>query len=68
MLTSQNDNTDVSLAEGDRIVVPLEGPAVTIVGQVRRPAIYELDSGQLSISVPDLVALAGGLEIRGAYR
>ena len=68
LLTSQNINTDVSLAEGDRIVVPLDGPAVTIVGQVKRPAIYELDSGQLRISVPDLVALAGGLEIRGAYR
>jgi len=68
LLTSQNANTDVSLAEGDRIVVPLEGPAITIVGQVKRPAIYELDAGQVRISVADLVALAGGLEIRGAYR
>jgi len=67
-LGGQNMNADVSIAEGDRIVVPLEGPAVTVVGQVKRPAIYELDSGQVRISVPDLIALAGGVEIRGAYR
>ncbi len=61
-------NTDVSLTEGDRIVVPLAGPAATVVGQVRRPAIYELLPNQACISVPELVALGGGLEIRGTYR
>jgi protein involved in polysaccharide export with SLBB domain len=68
LLATPAANPDVSLAEGDQIVVPLEGPAVTIVGQVKRPAIYELPLGQTRISVPDLLAMAGGLEIRGSYR
>jgi len=46
----------------------LEGPAVTIVGQVKRPAIYELPLGQTRVSVADLVAMAGGVGIRGSYR
>ncbi|HYM17472.1 MAG TPA: SLBB domain-containing protein [Micropepsaceae bacterium] len=68
LLATPAANPDVSLTEGDQIVVPLEGPAVTIVGQVKRPAIYELPVGETRISVPDLVAMAGGLEIRGTYR
>src|SRR5258706_2794240 len=68
LLATPAANPDVSLSAGDQIVVPFEGPAVTIVGQVKRPAIYELPIGQTRVSVPDLLAMAGGLEIRGSYR
>ncbi len=55
------------LQEGDRIVVPPLARTVGVVGAVRRPAIYEL-GGRRAISARDLVDLAGGVELRGAYR
>ncbi|HVZ36541.1 MAG TPA: polysaccharide biosynthesis/export family protein, partial [Polyangiaceae bacterium] len=49
---------DVRLQAGDAIFVPPVGPRVTVDGEVRRPAIYEVKSEE---SVAELVALAGGL-------
>jgi len=49
---------DVRLQAGDAIFVPPIGPTVTIIGEVRRPAIYEVRNEQ---SVADLLTLAGGL-------
>jgi polysaccharide biosynthesis/export protein len=49
---------DVRLQPGDAIFVPPIGPRVTVDGEVRRPAIYEVRTEE---SVGDLVALAGGL-------
>jgi protein involved in polysaccharide export with SLBB domain len=46
------------LLPGDAILVPPIGATVTVDGEVRRPAIYEIKNEQ---SVADLVALAGGL-------
>ena len=54
--------------DGDRIRVPLLGVTVAVTGLVRQPAIYELPAGQKGISAADLMALAGGEEVRGAYR
>jgi polysaccharide export outer membrane protein len=48
---------DLRLQAGDVIFVPPLGPTVAVDGEVRRPAIYELDAEQ---SVAQMVALAGG--------
>jgi protein involved in polysaccharide export with SLBB domain len=68
LLSAQGAGTDVGLAEGDRIVVPLQTSAIAIVGQVKRQAIYELPPGQTAISIFEAMRLAGGTEVRGAYR
>src|SRR5262249_12840279 len=49
---------DARLMAGDAIFVPPLGATVTIDGEVRRPAIYEL-KGERAVS--DLVEMAGGL-------
>lgn len=49
---------DARLQPGDAIFVPPVGPRVTVDGEVRRPAIYEVRNEQ---SVAALVVLAGGL-------
>jgi polysaccharide biosynthesis/export protein len=49
---------DVRLQAGDAIFVPPIGPKVTVDGEVRRPALYEVKNEE---SVAELVALAGGL-------
>ena len=68
VLTGHGEASHVSLADGDRIVVPPLGPTVAVVGWVRRPGIYEIAGGRSSTNVRDLLSLAGGLEVRGKYR
>jgi len=48
---------DVRLSSGDAIFVPVSGPRVTITGEIKRPAIYELKGSE---KVSDLLAMAGG--------
>lgn len=58
-LLIRGDTTDdTKLLPGDAIFVPAVGPTVSISGEVRRPAVYEMKG---ETSVADLVALAGGL-------
>lgn len=49
---------DLSLADGDRIVVPLIGPTVAIAGEVDRPGIYELPRDG-RVAGQGIVALSG---------
>ena len=59
---------DVRLQAGDAIFVPPIGAQVTVDGEVRRPAIYEVKNEE---TVAELVALAGGLNAganRGAVK
>ncbi|HWY61191.1 MAG TPA: SLBB domain-containing protein [Rhizomicrobium sp.] len=66
-----NANSEVAhmqLADGDRILVPPLGKTVAISGMVRQPGIYELPSGASGMPAQALLALAGGLEVRGQYR
>jgi protein involved in polysaccharide export with SLBB domain len=52
------DNTqDAELQSGDVIFVPVVGPKVSITGQVKRPAIYEIFGSE---RLTDLIELAGG--------
>ncbi|HHT9130107.1 MAG TPA: SLBB domain-containing protein, partial [Candidatus Brocadiaceae bacterium] len=49
---------DARLQSGDVIFVPPIGPVVGIVGQIKRPAIYELKG---PVSIDGLIDMAGGL-------
>lgn len=49
---------DFRLESGDTIFIPTIGPIAAISGEVKRPAIYEL---QGSTRVQDLIEMAGGL-------
>lgn len=49
---------DIRLQSGDTIYVPVIGPVAGIAGNVRRPAIYELNGEK---TLRDILKLAGGL-------
>jgi polysaccharide export outer membrane protein len=68
VLTDRGTGTNLRLADGDRIRVPVLGPTVAVAGLVRQPGIFELPAGQRSIPVAALMALAGGEEVRGRNR
>jgi polysaccharide biosynthesis/export protein len=58
MLIHGDSAGDAKLLEGDVIFVPPVGQTVSVSGEVRRPAIYEIKG---ETTVEDLVQLAGGL-------
>jgi protein involved in polysaccharide export with SLBB domain len=68
ILTGSGTVRQVTLGDGDRIVVPPLTKVAAVAGWVRRPGIYEIPAGGAAFSVQALTALAGGLEIRGRYR
>ncbi len=59
---------NVSLADGDRIVVPPLSDTVAITGDVTRPGIYEIGPGAKSVSSTNLLAFAGGFMHGGTPR
>lgn len=58
LLLHGDSSGDVRLQQGDVVFVPPVGPTVSIGGEVRRPAIYEVHAGD---TIADLLSLAGGL-------
>jgi len=50
---------DLTLHEGERVVVPPLGGVVAIAGDVTRPGIYELPANAPSASLASILALAG---------
>jgi len=58
MLIRGDTTDDAKLLPGDVVFVPPIGPTVTIDGEVKRPAIYEVKTES---TTADVVALAGGL-------
>ena len=68
VLTARGGSSSLRLADGDRILVPLLGPTVAVTGLVRQQGIYELPASAPALSVRELIALAGGEEVRGRYR
>lgn len=52
---------DLTLTEGDRIVVPPLGPTIAIAGAVARPAIFELPPRAQALAAEEAIRLAGGL-------
>ncbi len=51
---------DVTLQEGDRIVVPTLGPTIALFGDVQRRGIYELASAKAPIPMRTALELGGG--------
>ena len=51
---------DVTVVDGDRIVVPTLGPTVAVAGNVKRPGIYELAEGMDAASLSGVLDFAGG--------
>lgn len=51
---------DIRLTDGARVVVPTIGPSVAVVGEVIRPAVYELAPGKNTVVAADLLEMAGG--------
>ena len=49
-----------TIADGDRVFVPLIGSTVAVSGNVKRPGIYELTEGQQSTAAQSVLDLAGG--------
>ena len=58
LLLKGDKSQDRFLQAGDVIFVPVSGPIVGIVGNVKRPAIYELKENE---TLHDLIELAGGI-------
>lgn len=58
LLLSGDSSNDERLQAGDVIFVPPVGQRVSVDGEIKRPAIYEIKSER---SVSEIVALAGGL-------
>lgn len=59
VLSGRGETPDLSLAAGERIVVPPVGGTVAIAGEVGRPAIYELPPELPVLALRDALALAG---------
>ncbi len=59
VLLNGNTRDDVRLMPGDVIFIPPVGRTVAVEGEVRRPAIYEI---QAEGSVAEVLQLAGGLK------
>jgi len=49
---------DIRLQAGDAVFVPVAGPMVAVVGEVRRQSIYELKQEK---TIREVLAMAGGL-------
>jgi len=62
LLLRGNKSQDRALQSGDTILVPLIGPVAGVAGNVKRPAIYELDPGT---NLQRLLELAGGVTALG---
>jgi len=58
LLLRGDTSADTRLQPGDVIFIPPVGPTVTVDGEVRRPAIYELRGDSMAA---DVVQIAGGL-------
>ncbi|MEO2280265.1 SLBB domain-containing protein [Pseudoalteromonas pernae] len=57
LLLSGDSSGDALLKPGDVVFIPPVGKQVAVSGEVRRPAVFELQKGE---SAKDLIAMAGG--------
>jgi polysaccharide biosynthesis/export protein len=64
-LLNGNTTHDVRLNNGDLVFVPIHGPHVRIVGEVARPATYEMKPGE---TLADALRFAGGFTAEAARR
>ena len=59
VIAGEGPAPDLTLREGDRILVPPIGGVVALGGEVSRPAIYELPSGGAQAPLGTMLRLAG---------
>lgn len=59
VLAGEGEAPDLTLREGERVVIPPLGPVVAIGGDVTRPGIYELPAGGNAASLAVVLRLAG---------
>jgi polysaccharide export outer membrane protein len=64
-LLNGNTSRDVRLSNGDLLFVPVHGPRVRIVGEVARPATYEVRPRE---TLADALRFAGGFTAAAARR
>ena len=64
-LLQWDKSPDVSLLDGDILVVPPAARRAAIVGSITRPAIYETKEGE---TLGDLLTMAGGLRFDAATK
>jgi polysaccharide export outer membrane protein len=60
LLADVPGDADLTLREGERILVPPLGGVVAIAGDVARPGIYELPARRNAMPLDDALVLAGG--------
>jgi protein involved in polysaccharide export with SLBB domain len=58
VLLRGDTSNDVRLETGDVVLVPPVGPTVSVDGEIRRPAIYEMRADR---TLGEMIATAGGL-------
>lgn len=68
VLAGQGSSANLSLRDGDRIVVPSLGNTFAVTGDMHRKGIFELPSGSSQISLRSAVSLAGNALVSGVYR
>ncbi len=59
VIAGAGDSPDLTLREGERILVPSLGGVVAMGGELTRPGIYELPAGVASLPLHAMLALAG---------
>lgn len=67
VLMDNTANAEMSLQEGDRIIVPPVGQSVAVSGNVKRPAIYEIRPNT-KLTLSEMLGLAGGVMTPGNNR
>jgi protein involved in polysaccharide export with SLBB domain len=50
--------SEVRLAAGDVVFIPIRGPRIKVAGEVTRPGVYEIKTGE---GLREVTAMAGGL-------
>ncbi len=51
---------DLTLRDGDRVIVPPLGPTFALAGDVKRPGIYEMPEGRRGLTVAEALRFSGG--------
>lgn len=59
VIAGEQGAADLSLREGERILVPALGGVVAVAGEVTRPGIYELPAGASAAPLATVLRLAG---------
>jgi len=60
LLLGNGISRDITLLDGDQIIVPTIGATVAIGGAVKRPGVYELPAGAAGLDAAAVLGYAGG--------